>query len=293
MVMKSRVSDQASMPSVGTFSMPTLSFGSGSSPAGPAISRAASTIARCDPSCDDFATASRIASASDSASSAARAGSRDDGGRQRGGQRDGDAAAGAARATAADSGPRADADRCGNGRHATSTNALNGPARARAPASGNRGDQIRRRPNCRISGGARPGATRCDGVRGDGRGEVGERDRRHRQGRERGRRKVECRHRSGGVGAVHFAQVRRRQRRRPRRGRRSGCAATAASATDTAGRARRRTRRRRAHACAVTANWAKAMPRMPSQATMRRIGRWSWCNGRCYAVPPAATRRGA
>ncbi len=71
--MKSRVSDQASGPSVGTFSTPSFSFGSGSSPAGPAISRAASAIERCEASWDDCATARRSASASESAPSAAPA----------------------------------------------------------------------------------------------------------------------------------------------------------------------------------------------------------------------------
>ena len=66
MVMKSRVSDQLSAPLVGTFSTPSFNFGSGSSPAGPAISRAASTMARCDSSCGELRTATCSASASDS-----------------------------------------------------------------------------------------------------------------------------------------------------------------------------------------------------------------------------------
>ena len=69
-VMKSRVSDHASAPDVGTFSRPSFSFGSGSSPAGPAISRAASAIACCALSCGARATASRTASAKESGSEA-------------------------------------------------------------------------------------------------------------------------------------------------------------------------------------------------------------------------------
>ena len=131
MVMKSRVSDHASWPCVGTFSTPALSFGSGSSPAGIAISRAASTIERCEASCCERETAIFSASASDSGGSAAATGH---------------AAISATPATSISAQPRR--RRCESGaplmarddgrkcQHATSANAWNGPATQRNGAAG-------------------------------------------------------------------------------------------------------------------------------------------------------------